>query len=73
MQSNREDNQELLKKAYTIKHFIGHSKCEVMYKRRENNKNTVLNKNTDFKEKREKEIADFKAFSDCLEIPPMME
>lgn len=71
MQSNKQDIEELLKKADIIKNFLGHSPCELRYKMRENNKNTVLKKNPDFKEKREKEIDDFKVFSACLEIPDM--
>ena len=71
MQSNREDIQELLKGAYNIRHFFGHTRCEERFKMRKFIKKTVLKKNQDFKENREKDIADFKAFSASLEMPPM--
>ena len=70
MQSNK-DIQELLKGAYNIRHFFGHTRCEERFKMREFMKKTVLKKNQDFKENREKDIADFKAFSASLEMPPM--
>ena len=70
MQSNMKDNQELLKGAYNIRYFFGHTRCEERYKMRENMKKTVLKNNQDFKEKREKEIADFKAFSASFKMQP---
>lgn len=73
MQTNREDIQELLKGAYNIRHFFGRTRCEEKYKIRENMKKTVLKKNQNFKEKREKDIANFKAFSASLEMPPIIE
>jgi hypothetical protein len=73
MLSNIQDTQELLKKAEIIQNFLGHSRCEVTYKRRENKKTSVLKPNPHFKEKREKEIADFKAFSATLKMPTIME
>ena len=67
MQPNSQDIEELLKKSDIIQKFIGHSHCEIMYRKRENKKTAALKE--DFKKKREKEIAEFKEFSATLELP----
>jgi hypothetical protein len=69
--SKIEDTEDLLKGSLIIREFLGRSHCEIVYQMNENKKTEVLKENPNFKEKREREIAHFKAFSAKLKIPDM--
>jgi len=62
--------QDLLKRAeegtrQALRDYFGHTRAETIYKNRRQKEKS------DQKKKREKEIEDFKTFSDNLKMPPI--